>query len=112
MREIWREQRTAGACGEIWDRGLTGLGGRAQFGMAAGGGDPLDLGFGARVSLYTWARPKNACEIDASWAREFDVSGALALGGAHLLLASDRVMLYIYSASDDSTLNVNIYSVG
>ena len=48
---------------------------------AGGGFGSWDLG--ARVFTVQVGWLKYACEVDVSWARELNVSGALELGGAH-----------------------------
>ena len=43
---------------------------------------------GARVFTVQVSWLKYACEVDVSWARELNVSGALELGGAHLFFSN------------------------
>ena len=84
--------------GTIWD----GAGGRRDSGEGEGGERDDFTGFGIwglGFSLYMWASKKYEREVDVSWARELNVSGALELGGAHLFF-SDRQRDGIHMFSD------------
>ena len=71
--------------------------GRLAWGKRGRGRLAVDLG--VRVFTIHWCQLKYAHEVDVSWARELNVSGALELGGAHLFF-SDRQRDGIHMFSD------------